>query len=176
MADQSDFASLLTPEVLDRSLRLACARYGLDPAAALADPGSMPADVRGVAELLRSPSARRGAAKAVARDAGGGVDEEEATRLIVKAAHESGWVVAHFRRALTQRGAWTTPVQYDAKGFPDLVLVRPGRRVLWREVKVGRNTTTPEQDWWLALLTDAGEDAGVWRWPGDRERITAELA
>jgi len=80
---------------------------------------------------------------------------------------------AHFHAAQTKRGAWVTPVAGDGKGFPDLVIT--GRRVAYRELKVGRNKPTAEQDAWLAALTDAGQDAGVWRetdWP---EVVMGEL-
>jgi hypothetical protein len=53
-------------------------------------------------------------------------------------------------------------------GYPDLTMVGHGR-LLVRELKrqSGRlGVVTPEQKAWLAALTDAGVDAGVWR-PAD---------
>ena len=47
-------------------------------------------------------------------------------------------------------------------GFPDLVLVGRGR-VLYRELKVGSNRPTEAQEAWLAALSEAGQDAKVWR-------------
>lgn len=48
------------------------------------------------------------------------------------------------------------------KGFPDLVLAGPGG-IVYRELKVGKGTTTVEQEHWLALLRQIGQDAKVWR-------------
>jgi hypothetical protein len=47
-------------------------------------------------------------------------------------------------------------------GFPDLVLAGPGG-VLFRELKRQGKKPTAAQDEWLCALTDAGQDAGVWR-------------
>jgi hypothetical protein len=47
-------------------------------------------------------------------------------------------------------------------GLPDLLLVR-GSRVLWRELKTQSGRVRPEQRQVLAMLTAAGQDAGVWR-------------
>lgn len=61
-------------------------------------------------------------------------------------------------------------------GFPDLVLCGAGG-VLFRELKRQVKKPTPAQDEWLCALTDAGQDAGVWR-PSDllAGRIGRELA
>ena len=80
---------------------------------------------------------------------------------------------AHFRPAWTAKG-YRTAVQGDGKGFPDLVIIGP-RGVLYRELKGPRGSLSTEQDAWLAALTDAGQDAGVWRetdWP---EVVMGEL-
>lgn len=47
-------------------------------------------------------------------------------------------------------------------GFPDLVCVGP-RGVLYRELKRQNGKLTKAQEAWLAALTAAGQDAGVWR-------------
>ena len=62
------------------------------------------------------------------------------------------------------------------RGFPDWVIAGPGG-VLWRELKREGKHPTEEQDAWLCMLTDAGEDADVWR-PSDlySGRIARELA
>lgn len=60
------------------------------------------------------------------------------------------------------------------KGFPDLVIV--GRRgILYRELKMLRKQTTPEQEKWLTRLNAVGQSAAVWRpehWP---TQILAEI-
>ena len=54
---------------------------------------------------------------------------------VIDLAHYTGWVVAHFRAARTEKG-WRTPVAADGAGFPDLVLVnRSQKRVLYVELK-----------------------------------------
>jgi hypothetical protein len=47
-------------------------------------------------------------------------------------------------------------------GFPDWCFCGPGG-VLFRELKRQGKKPTPAQDEWLCALTDAGQDAGVWR-------------
>ena len=56
---------------------------------------------------------------------------------------------------------------YDSRrsageGFPDWCLVGPGG-VLYRELKTMRGRITRAQDEWLFALTDAGQNADVWR-------------
>jgi hypothetical protein len=68
--------------------------------------------------------------------------------------------VAHFRPALRADGTWRTPVEGDAEGFLDIVVV--GTRVLWRELKTVGKKPTPAQLKWIARLKDAGQDVDVW--------------
>ena len=100
------------------------------------------------------------------------MSEDDLLASILDACARLRLRTAHFRPAWTERG-YRTAVSGDGKGFPDLVIA--GRRVAYRELKVGRNKPTAEQDAWLAALTDAGQDAGVWRetdWP---EVVMGEL-
>jgi hypothetical protein len=54
---------------------------------------------------------------------------------VIEAAHVYGWRCAHFRPARTRHG-WRTAVAADGAGFPDLVLIHPGRReIIARELK-----------------------------------------
>ena len=53
--------------------------------------------------------------------------EADLQQAVIECARTLGWMVAHFRPALRQSGRWSTPVQADGKGFPDLVLARAGR-------------------------------------------------
>lgn len=48
-------------------------------------------------------------------------------------------------------------------GYPDLHLIHPDGRSLFRELKQQSKHPTPEQRRWLALLAGAGHDVGVWR-------------
>jgi hypothetical protein len=89
------------------------------------------------------------------------VKEAELQSAVVSCARLLGYRVAHFGIGLSRKG-WRTPAHADAAGFPDLVLVGRGR-VLYRELKVGRNRLPVEQGGWLDALADCGQDVGVWR-------------
>lgn len=78
---------------------------------------------------------------------------------LVELAHLHRWRVAHFRPARTLHG-WRVAGQYDAKGWPDLVLVRPPR-VVAIEVKAEGGTVTPEQARWLEDLKACGIETHV---------------
>lgn len=68
-------------------------------------------------------------------------------------AKELGWLFYH-----------THDSRRSQAGFPDIVLAHPetGRLVV-RELKTMKGTTSTEQDQWLAAFTAAGIDTGVWR-------------
>lgn len=94
--------------------------------------------------------------------------ETEFTEKIVDLAHMFGWSVAHFRPGLTKDGRYRTPVAYDGKGWPDLVLAHVDHGVLFAEIKTDHGKVSDEQAAWIALLQAAGASAGVWRpmnWP-----------
>jgi len=75
---------------------------------------------------------------------------------VLEAARLLGWLVYH-----------THDSRRSQPGFPDLVLVHPGkRRVLYRELKTQKGRIRPQQQVWLDALAAAGQDAGVWR-PAD---------
>ena len=57
-------------------------------------------------------------------------------------------------------------------GFVDLTLVRD--RVLFRELKVGNNKPSPDQDEWINRLDECGADVDVWT-PKDWDLIEATL-
>jgi hypothetical protein len=97
-----------------------------------------------------------------------GPSEAEFLDQVIARAKLAGWICAHFRAARTSRG-WETPCQGDAKGFPDLFLLRPksGHR-LAAELKVGANKPTPEQNAWLTAMERCGIPAFIWTpvdWP-----------
>ena len=58
-------------------------------------------------------------------------------------------------------------------GWPDLVLSRNGT-VLFRELKVKRNVTSPDQKYWLNQLRQSGADVAVWH-PLDWDEIEETL-
>lgn len=87
--------------------------------------------------------------------------EAELQRATIELASWLGYRCAHFGIGLSRKG-WRTPACADAAGWPDLVLVGNGR-VLYRELKCGRNRVTVEQGEWLEALEAAGCDVGIWR-------------
>lgn len=90
------------------------------------------------------------------------LSERDMLRTVIDAARLKGWLVAHFRPALTQRGTWITAVQGDGKGFPDLVLAHPKRgKILYVELKSERGKLSVEQTRWLDVLSRAGGETRV---------------
>jgi hypothetical protein len=90
---------------------------------------------------------------------------------VIDEAHRLGWWVVHFRPARTERG-WRTPVQGDAGGWLDLVLVRD--RVLFAELKSRTGRLNGAERAWSERLAGAGAEVYLWR-PGDRADITDTL-
>lgn len=86
--------------------------------------------------------------------------EAEYQRQIIDLAAFTGWLVAHFRPGRTT-ASWRTPVEGDAAGFPDLVLVHPEAGFIWFvEVKRDDNRTlSPAQQTWATALLAAGGPA-----------------
>jgi hypothetical protein len=98
--------------------------------------------------------------------------ERDFQTAVIQYARLQGWLVAHFHDSRRQVGERLVG-DADAKGFPDLVLVRD--RLLIRELKSDRGRLSVAQMHWLAALKRAGVDAGVWR-PADWREIQRELA
>ena len=86
--------------------------------------------------------------------------------MVVELAELCGWMVYHVTNVKGQLR------NSSSVGFPDLVLVRD--RVLFRELKTGRNRTTEAQDLWIASLGKAEANVGVWT-PGDWDEIQETL-
>lgn len=102
--------------------------------------------------------------------------EKQLQAAVIDLARALGWRVAHFRSVPVKRGPsvrWETPVAADGAGFPDLVLVREGDRVVFAELKVGANKPTAAQQGWLTALRRAKASVCVWTerewWNGDIE-------
>jgi hypothetical protein len=77
--------------------------------------------------------------------------EQQFTNQLLEWAKVYGWRRFHVRNSGSNG---MTTVQGD-RGFPDLVLVRPPR-LIFAELKVGKNKPTDEQDQWIAVLQDVG--------------------
>lgn len=80
--------------------------------------------------------------------------EAELQSAVIELARLLGYRVAHFRPALTAKG-YRTPVEADGKGFPDLVLAKPGR-LLFVELKSAKGKLSEEQEAWRCALGIAG--------------------
>lgn len=99
------------------------------------------------------------------------MSEKQLSSRIRYRAKKYGWLTVHFTQARVggtteDGGTWATPVGGDSKGWPDLVLVKAGHRLAFRELKKELGKLTPEQFDWLDLLDSCGYDAAVWR-PSD---------
>ncbi|GIV17104.1 MAG: hypothetical protein KatS3mg022_2539 [Armatimonadota bacterium] len=68
------------------------------------------------------------------------IREKEFLQAVRELAELQGWLCYHTWHSL-----------HSPAGFPDLVLVRPPR-LLFVELKVGRNRASPAQQHWLAQL------------------------
>ena len=99
------------------------------------------------------------------------ISEQAWQDVIVEYAHLRRWKVAHFRPGLGPTG-WATQVQYDAAGFPDLVLVR--ERVVFSEAKSQAGRVGPDQRHWIDWLRGAGAEVYVWR-PDDGDEVQEVL-
>ena len=76
---------------------------------------------------------------------------------VVKLAEDAGWLCYYLRDS---RDANTS-------GFPDLVMVKPAKfvatnKIIFAELKVGRNQPSGEQCEWLQLLDDSHGTAYLW--------------
>ncbi len=78
-----------------------------------------------------------------------GPSEAHFLKQVIAFAKLHGWLVAHFRPALTQKGRWLTAVQGDGKGFPDLILLRRGLMVVAELKRNEGAKPTEEQEVWL---------------------------
>lgn len=87
------------------------------------------------------------------------IDEATFQSTVVDYARTLGWMVAHFRPAMTSKG-WRTPVTADGAGWPDLVLLR--ERLVVAELKGSSGQLRAEQRRWIEALRRAGVETYVW--------------
>ena len=93
---------------------------------------------------------------------------------VIETAHAFGWRAVHFRPGRTLKG-WQTPYEGDGKGYPDTHLSKPGRGIIYAELKVPPEEPTPEQLEYLDWLRRCGIPAYVWM-PHQRSEIRAILS
>jgi hypothetical protein len=97
---------------------------------------------------------------------------------VVGIAHHTGWLVCHTRPSEGRRRgerAWQTTT--SVKGWPDLVLARPGAGVIFAELKSDRGRLSAEQRDVLATLDGSAGDGVhvcVWR-PRDFDQVEGAL-
>lgn len=102
------------------------------------------------------------------------LSENDFLRQVIEAGHLYGWRIAHFRPSMNQRGQWSTAVQADGAGFPDLVMVR-GDRLIFAELKSEKGKISDRQYDWLQVLTKAKQsEVYIWR-PSDWHKIVEIL-
>lgn len=95
---------------------------------------------------------------------------------IMELARMTGWRLVHFhdsRRMVTRGGKSFMIGDKDAKGFPDLLLLRPPS-ILVIEVKRELGKVEPEQEAWLQAWRDCGVDVIVAR-PSNWEEVQRKL-
>jgi hypothetical protein len=90
------------------------------------------------------------------------VNERQFQASIVEAAGYAGWSCY-----------WTWNSQHSPAGWPDLVLLKDGRILIY-ECKTAQGRIRPEQLACLALLQAAGIPARIVR-PADIDEVLAEL-
>jgi hypothetical protein len=106
------------------------------------------------------------------------VEEKDFQQQVIVLAQTMHYKVAHFRPARAceedEEGnqRWSTPVQADGAGFPDLIILKdalayPG---IAAEIKSEQGKLTIKQRMWLRLFYYAGFKVAVWR-PRDWEKI-----
>lgn len=92
------------------------------------------------------------------------VREDAWQATVIQTARLLGWRVVHFRGVKVQTidgPRHMTPVAADAKGWPDLVLVR--ERVVFAELKGTSGSVESDQRAWLDALEAAGQEVYVWK-------------
>ena len=82
-------------------------------------------------------------------------NERDFTKVVIAYAELCGWWCYHVTNVHGRLRGQTSV------GFPDLVLVK--HKVLYRELKVGKNKLSMRQKQWGDHLQAAGEDWAVWR-------------
>ena len=97
---------------------------------------------------------------------------EEWQQQVIDAARLFGWKHLHVRRTIGRGKKWVTST--NRKGWPDLFLWHHRHGFVAIELKVGRDTATPEQQQVLDELSAAGARVLV-AYPADWPLVEALL-
>ena len=90
------------------------------------------------------------------------LSEADFQKTVIELAKLHRWLVYH-----------THDSRRSAPGFPDLTMVRDGR-IIFAELKVGRNNPTESQLLWISELRRCLDDVYLWR-PCDWREIEEVL-
>jgi hypothetical protein len=107
----------------------------------------------------------------------GSIEEEVHLRHVLKLIRFAGGCALHVRysQGVLQGAHGPRSSDHDdASGWPDLVIVRPGKEILYRELKREGKEADGAQRRWGGLITSAGGNWDVWK-PSDENRILREL-
>jgi hypothetical protein len=85
--------------------------------------------------------------------------ERELEKRIIEALSREGYLVVK----IPNDALWRQRIAGTQKGAPDLVVVGPGGRVVWLEVKAPRRYPSPDQRVLHSCLTALGHAVGVVR-------------
>ena len=94
--------------------------------------------------------------------------EADFRRKVMKLAEILGYRPVHFKTSLTAKGQHLTTYEGMGKGYPDLFIARSptatqAPRLIWAELKAGKNKLDPEQEEYLNFLRSCGAETYLWR-------------
>lgn len=95
-------------------------------------------------------------------------DEAAFQAKVIQFAHEAGWMHQHTYRGKTAKGAWRTNA---TPGFPDLLLLKPGRMVILELKMPGNHASDAQNEWVSTFQTVGGNVEAYVVWPADWEHI-----
>lgn len=99
--------------------------------------------------------------------------EAQLQGLVMDLARLRGWKVFHVNDSRRQLGGHLVG-DIDAKGFPDLLMLR-GERIVVAELKSTTGRLTPEQEDWLGRFSLTAAETYVWSPATEWERIEGAL-
>lgn len=102
------------------------------------------------------------------------VTERQLQDRLIEVGEMYGWRVSHFSDSRRQVRPGVFVGDKQAKGFPDLVLVRPPELLVWELKKEVGAPVTPEQQEWLDDLAASGVEVAVVR-PSNEEAARKRL-
>ncbi len=100
--------------------------------------------------------------------------EKDFLEQVIDLGHLYHWRIAHFRPSVNQRGQWSTAVQADGAGFPDLIMVREDR-LLFAELKSEKGKVSDSQYEWIDALKETNAEVYIWK-PSDFDKIAEVLS